>query len=217
MQRESVRVEFLKKRFIINLYKYLHEKILFSGRCNAIIACLESFFPDESATVLDLGCGDGRIAQALIQIKSHLRFLGLEIQAREHCAIDYKLFDGKFIPFNDNSFDYVLLVDVLHHTNDYAALLKEAARVAKKAVIIKDHYAHNRIDFLLLAIADWVGNWSYAVPLPYNYKNYQQWQQLFRDLNLNETQRDNNITLYSFPFSIIFRKRLQFIAKLVKN
>ena len=50
-------------------------------------------------------------------------------------------FDGRTIPFDDGTFDAVTFVDVLHHTDDATVLLREAARVASTAVVIKDHLA----------------------------------------------------------------------------
>jgi ubiquinone/menaquinone biosynthesis C-methylase UbiE len=208
----------LKQQLIIKPYKFLHEKLLFNGRCTVLIDHLNTFFPkNESATVLDIGCGDGRISYALAQLNPQLQFSGLEVMAREQCASSYQLFCGKKIPLADKSIDYVLFVDVLHHTINIEELLQEAKRVAKKGIIIKDHYANNIIDWYLLAIADWIGNWAYKVHLPYNYKSKNEWQKLFDKLGLQIVQTNKKIHLYSLPFSIIFRPRIHFIAKLIEQ
>ena len=47
-------------------------------------------------------------------------------------------FDGHTLRWT-TAVDVVLLVDVLHHADDPMRLLKEAARVARQAIVIKDH------------------------------------------------------------------------------
>jgi SAM-dependent methyltransferase len=104
---------------------------------------------------------------------------GIDIMARPTSHIPVDIFDGQTIPHPDKSFDIVSFVDVLHHTDDPSVLLKEAARVARKAVILKDHFSENGIDHLTLRFMDWVGNAPHGVVLPYNYasraRNGQGW------------------------------------------
>ena len=54
--------------------------------------------------------------------------------------IPLKIFNGTNIPYEDQSFDSVLVVEVFHHCNNPEKVLKEAIRVAKKKVIIFDMY-----------------------------------------------------------------------------
>lgn len=205
----------IKKKFLITPYKFLHEKILFSGRCNALVANLANFFPDDEInTILDVGCGDGRIAQAIHERKPNLQFLGLEVMARETCSIKHTLYDGHHLPFEDKSFDYVMFVDVLHHTHNIEQLLSEANRVAKKGIVIKDHNANNILDYWLLAIADWVGNWPYGVHLPYNFKSPQEWGTIFEKLNIQPAQKQTKFKLHPFLLRTIFGSRLHFIVRL---
>jgi len=207
----------LKTQFIIKPYKFLHEKVLFSNRCNEIINHLYNFYPqDGQYSILDVGCGDGRIPNKINKLKPNLQFLGLEVLKREKCAINYTIYDGKKFPFDDEQFDYVMFIDVLHHTTNIEELLKEASRVSKKGIIIKDHYSNNKLDNLLLCIADWVGNWSYGVPLSYNYKSTQKWKTIYEDCNLKQVAVQTKFKLYPPVLNKIFGERIQFIAKLVK-
>ena len=79
------------------------------------------------------------------------------------------LFDGKTIPFEDNSFDLVMFVDVLHHAEDPASLLAEAARVSRKYLLLKDHVRTGLVGKWTLRLMDWFGNAQHNVVLPYNY------------------------------------------------
>ena len=62
---------------------------------------------------------------------------------------------------------------MLHHVKkeDLKTLFKEAIRVSKKYIIIKDHYYKNSLDYLILKIYDYIGNKPYGVNLPYTIKN----------------------------------------------
>jgi SAM-dependent methyltransferase len=64
---------------------------------------------------------------------------GIDVRLRADAAFPIKAFDGKSVPFDNGSFDVVMLVDVLHHTDDPIGLLREAVRVARQAIVIKDH------------------------------------------------------------------------------
>jgi hypothetical protein len=62
-----------------------------------------------------------------------------------------------------------MLADVLHHTTDPMVLLREAARVARRSLIIKDHRTSRIGAAVTLRFMDWVGNRPHHVPLTYNY------------------------------------------------
>jgi len=63
---------------------------------------------------------------------------GIDVLVRDHAHGPVVKFDGTSIPFPDRSFDTLVFVDVLHHTNDPVLLLREAARVARNTIVIKD-------------------------------------------------------------------------------
>jgi hypothetical protein len=70
-------------------------------------------------------------------------------------------------------------------------LLKEAARVARKAVILKDHFSENGVDHMTLRFMDWVGNAPHGVVLPYNYASRAEWRSWYAEAGLEiETVSD---------------------------
>ena len=77
-----------------------------------------------------------------------------------------------------------MFIDVLHHTSDPRVLQREAARVSRRWIIIKDHARTGLGAGPTLRFMDWVGNARYGVALPYNYWRESQWNQAFAGLNL---------------------------------
>ena len=94
----------------------------------------------EGGSVLDLGCGDGLLFRLLG--KKIEKGVGLDISPEAVRKAKEKGFDARLhsfddpLPFEDNTFDYVVLLDVLEHVYDPVPLLREAARVSKNSVIV---------------------------------------------------------------------------------
>jgi SAM-dependent methyltransferase len=81
------------------------------------------------SSVLDVGAWDGLLGEALIQ-RLGCRVLGVDVVDRNQGRIPFRLFDGDRLPVaEDERFDVVLLLYVLHHAADDLALLREARRV----------------------------------------------------------------------------------------
>ncbi len=108
----------------------------------------------------------------------------------------------------------MLFVDVLHHTRDPIVLLREAKRVARKGIVIKDHCSDDLFDYWTLRFMDWVGNAPHGVVLPYNYWSRQQWLAAFAELQLKVAVWQDRLGLYPSPASFLFERKLHFIAVL---
>jgi SAM-dependent methyltransferase len=122
-------------------------------------------------------------------------------------------FDGKQLPFPDDSFDVVGFVDVLHYTENPFELLAEAKRFAQRHIIIKGHHVGNNFDRLSFSLMDWVGNAPHGVVLPYNYDNRQTWEDRWARLDLLPEIITKDIPLYPWPFSLVFDRSLHFIVR----
>lgn len=48
------------------------------------------------------------------------------------------IFDGKHIPFEDDSYDVSLCISVLHHTSNQNDIIKELKRISNKIIIFED-------------------------------------------------------------------------------
>ncbi len=202
-------------KLFLKFYQSIHERFLFSNRCNALIKYLSDFYPDDkNLSVVDVGCGDGRISYGISKVKPNIHFEGIDVFRRESCAINFNIYDGKVLPFADKSFDYIMFVDVLHHTHNIEDLLVEAKRVAKRGVIIKDHYSNNIVDNALLTIADFVGNFSYGVSMPFNFLSKKEWEDMFSRNSFTVKKLQTKFKLYPPILNKIFGERIQFIVGL---
>ncbi len=164
--------------------------------------------------VVDVGCGDGALGD-LIARQSALRVEGLEVSVRPDTAIPTQAFDGRRLPLADGAVDAVMLIDVLHHADDPAALLAEARRAARRAVIVKDHRLARPLAATVLRFMDWVGNRPHEVPLPGRYLTEAQWRDTWRRLGLKVDHYRPHLGLYPAGARWLFETRLHFLARLV--
>jgi len=192
----------------------LHSKLVFQRRTRALAEALSQAIPEDARTVLDVGCGDGTIARLIQQRRPGLTILGTDVLARPHTHIPVALFDGQRLPFLDGAFDVVMFVDVLHHTDDPTILLREAKRVSRGSVVLKDHTSDQPLADARLRFMDWVGNAHHGVRLPYNYWSTAQWRRAFESTGLSPQTVQTRIGLYPFPTSLIFERGLHFVSRL---
>ena len=99
-----------------------------NGRRDRILRCA-------GRSVLDVGCGDGRWVGTLLQYGFEI--YGIDAAPRPYGpAVSHYIFkaDACHLPFKDQSFDTVLMINVLEHLDDDGAL-REAYRICRKNVI----------------------------------------------------------------------------------
>ena len=194
----------------------LHERLVFNRRVEILAGWFSQLAP-RSASVLDVGCGDGLISAVLQSCRPDLVVTGIDVLPRSHTHIPVDMFDGSSIPFDDQSFDSVLFSDVLHHTSDPAILLREARRVSRQGVLIKDHNRNGLLAGARLRFMDWVGNARFGVALPYNYWTARQWHEAWREIGLKPEQTVTTIGLYPRPIDWLFGAKLHFITLLKRS
>jgi SAM-dependent methyltransferase len=166
------------------------------------------------ARVLDVGSGDGLLARAVQQQRSDIEVEGIDVLIREHTHIPVKWFDGKHISYEDDSYDVVMFLDVLHHADDPVSLLREAVRVARKALVIKDHTLTGFLAGPTLRFMDRIGNARHGVALPFNYWTELEWTQTIKALGLKTAVWNNKLGLYPRPAGWMFDRSLHFVARL---
>jgi len=167
-----------------------------------------------NAHVLDVGCGDGLLAFLIMQKRRDVEIHGVDTLVRSHTRIPVLQFDGKTLPCTSDSVDVVTFVDVLHHTVDPMTLLREGARAARRAIVVKDHICNGLIDRLTLRFMDRIGNAHHGVALPYTYWSQQMWFDAFAALDLRVGIWRQHLGLYPRPATRIFERSLHFITLL---
>ena len=134
--------------------------------------------------------------------------------ARPDAHINVITFDGQCLPFDDGSWESVLLCDVLHHTDDPVGLLKEAVRVASHSIVIKDHVVRGVLARPTLQFMDFVGNAPHGVALPYNYLSEHEWARAFEQCGLKLAAEHRRLDMYPWIADWLFGRSLHFIARL---
>ena len=190
-----------------------HDAFVYDRRMMRLTELLTDFLSD-SKEILDVGCGDGKI-DAMILEKMEVNITGVDVLIRDTTYIPVIRYDGIHIPDGGKP-DTIMTVDVLHHTDDPAALVREMVRCTGKYIVIKDHYKHGFMSYLKLRAMDYVGNAHYKVRLPYNYLSPTQWDKIFSDNGLKVVKKVESLGLYKGLFHLLFDRNLHFIVKLEK-
>jgi SAM-dependent methyltransferase len=99
--------------------------------------------PGQGKTLLDVSCKEGDVLQALKPRGFVLRGTNFEAQgstawgpALDGIPIDYGIDLLRRLPYDDASFDVVLLVEVIEHLENHRAALGELARVLKPGGVL---------------------------------------------------------------------------------
>jgi len=191
----------------------LHSRLGQEPRRRALAPALAALLPVQ-ARVLDLGCGDGTLANQVVATRADVRMIGADTLTPAGCAIPVVRYDGGRLPFETGTFDVVLLVDVVHHSTHPLDVLAEAGRVARMAVVIKDHLADRVGARPVLRLMDWVGNARHGVALPYNYWTTREWRRAFDQLGWTVTMWRERLKLYPSLLAPFFEAGLHFLAVL---
>lgn len=174
-------------------------KILRNIYCEASEEMVEAIreYLKKGEKILDLGCGSGILAKKL-QEKLKVKVIGIDIVDKAIEKINFKKYNGKRIPFKNNSFDLILISFVLHHTQDVPSLLKEAKRVAKRIIIFED-LPEGTFD-KIRCFLHWFF-WNIFVARKFNKFNFfkeQEWEKLFAKLELKLIAKKEFLPKYKF-------------------
>jgi len=197
----------------MNPIEELHDRFNSPRRARILASRVAELLPRDAA-VLDVGTGDGRVATLVAERRPDVTIRGIEVFPRERTSIPVERFDGSLIPFGDASFDAVTFVDVLHHADDPLLLLREGARVARRALVLKDHTREGFLARPTLRFMDWVGNRRHGVAVPDDYWTERHWLQTFDELGLRASVWERKLDLYPWYLGWIFDRDLHCLARL---
>lgn len=132
-------------------------------------------------SVLDIGCGNGIITK-LLKDNLAIKIIGSDIK-------NYLIHDIPFIKIENNTlssikrkYDFAMLNDVLHHVpkNHQEKLISESLNTAKKILIFEAEptFLGKMTDIIL-------NKYHYgSLDTPLSFRSANQWQRLFKKLNL---------------------------------
>jgi SAM-dependent methyltransferase len=167
--------------------------------------------------VLDVGCDDGRVLCEVAARVGARRVVGVDVHvnaaARER-GIEVVPYDGEALPFPDRSFDAVLLADVLHHCAHPQAVLREALRVARRVVAVKDHFEFGPVSHALLEVMDRVGNAAHEVAVRATYFTPGDFSRLVERAGGRVRGLWWPLRIHDLPFRLVTQDRLQFAARI---
>ena len=182
-------------------------------RRNYVLAThISEMLPAECRSLLDVGCGDGTITWLVGQRRGNMRIEGVDVLVRPETMIPVRAFNGERLPQTDRSVDVVSFIDVLHHIKNPGIMLREAWRVARLGILIKDHACPGRISRFVLMFMDWIGNRPHGVSLVYNYWSKRQWESAWRGLGLVISKKRTALGLYPVWAGPMFDRRFHFMV-----
>lgn len=104
----------------------------------------------DGSKVLDLGCNDGAFMQLLKEKKkcdvSGVDVSDVALEVAKKRGLNVQKADGESLPFEDETFDYVTLMEVLSHVHNPQNVLREAKRVLKKNGILLGSAPHANLE-----------------------------------------------------------------------
>ena len=207
-----------------------HKGVSHRRRINILSEALIMYFRDIVANMnnvrcIDVGCGDLGIMERIAEAVPGTIWEYLDIyDIPEHLIHSpkwskYKKFNGRDLPFDDNSIDIVLFCDTLHHAGENAKHLLEQAHRIGGVVIIKDSFEYSLYSRCMLRMMDVIGNWGYGVSIPRNYFSRDSFKALCKEVGFKVKRLDIGIQLYGHLPIIrsILRPKWHFIAVLIKS
>jgi ubiquinone/menaquinone biosynthesis C-methylase UbiE len=96
-------------------------------------------------------------------------------------------------PFPDQSFDASILVTVLHHVPDPAAVLREARRVTRKTLIVVEDLYHHELGRWWTILRDQIYNFEFFGH-PCQFRKKEAWLELFRASGFSPVKEDRVYT-----------------------
>jgi SAM-dependent methyltransferase len=138
-------------------------------------------FLNKADRILDVGAGNCVLCESLQQAGFEVTPLDIENLSFLK-DISPVLYDGKTIPFAEDTFDVALVITVLHHTSDPDALLAEVSRVARRLIVVEEVYQNRAEKYYTYAI-DSLFNWEFF-DHPRSNRTDAGWKAAFEKLGL---------------------------------
>jgi len=172
--------------YLIGKIPYLRTNYFNNKGRKYVLKKLEHILPHliPKSKVLDIGSGNGLITSVLRN--KHYDVTPLDIhEGHYHPSVKPVLYDGKKMPFADDTFDTGLLLTILHHTSNQEEILTEAKRVCRQIIIMEDIYETD-LQKQYVFLIDSLVNLFYS-ECPHTNRTDAGWKELFAQLGLKLT------------------------------
>ncbi len=151
---------------------------------------------NQGEKILDIGSGTCQVAEAIIARGFDVTPIDIADKSLVP-NLHPTVFDGKRLPFDDDSFDVALLLTVLHHIPRPDDTIAEARRVAKRIVIMEDLF-NSEFEKRFTWVGDsWLNMEIFGHP--HSNRNDAGWRATFDRLGLQVTEAHEKIDWF-FPF-----------------
>ncbi|MCC7163209.1 MAG: methyltransferase domain-containing protein [Anaerolineae bacterium] len=137
--------------------------------------------------IVEIGAGNGIVAQ-MLHDATGADFTLLDVVDYNASKLPMQLYDGRSLPFPDNSFDLAMLVFVLHHNPDPRPVMWEAMRVARSGVLVVENDTRGLLKKPLTRLIDSTEYLHRGVPRCYMTKSSDEWRAFFEALPARATE-----------------------------
>lgn len=217
------------KILLIKIRSYLFKNFREMSIANQVSHIIKESSPKKHISILDVGSGfDPKIiffiTRYLSKYKKNVSADCYDFYTEEQIA-NLSSIQGDIVfqniellkdANNFNSYNYGIIIDVLHHIgvdNHYDVDLAIKPLIEKcDFIIIKDHFEYGVFSRTLLRLSDFVGNYSYGVTIPKNYFNESKYRKMTERNNLVEIKRVNNFRVIKKFWFFFSNPKMQFIS-----
>jgi SAM-dependent methyltransferase len=176
---------------------------------------IKSLHFGENKNYLDLGCRDNILKTYLPQ---KINYTGVDLFQNDHNGVDIISNVEESIPVEDNSFDYIFMLDILEHLNDFQGVLENALKKLKIGGELYINlpnlsYFKYRIDYLLNGKFTVTGKYK----LTYNGSiDRHRWLTNFDDVFFffNEFISHNG---FCFDITLLTTRKLRILKPFINN
>lgn len=154
---------------------------------------------------LDLGSGNGGVCMILRE-KGYSVIPADVVDKSFFYKCKPVIYDGIKLPFEDDSFDGVLLLTMLHHTPNPKQIIEEAKRVSKRHLIVIEDVYTNNLQKWITQVSDSIVNLEFKGH-PHTNKQDKEWKDLFNSLSLKIHSSNSK------RFLLIFRQSTYLLQK----
>ena len=120
-------------------------------------------------SILDIGCGTGKVLGEIVRLNPQAKIIGVDVSKYAIRIASKKLpnskfhhiKDGKKLPINDNSIDFIVCLDVIEHIYDIQNIYREFKRILRpggKILITTPYYGVIKNIIIVLTCFDRVFN-----------------------------------------------------------